>query len=79
VSIDLIIAGISIVTALLNAGAVACVYMHMVRSAWNVVCTIRTAEDGEVRIDDPFLTRGKPLFPSPFFTPEEKSTPKQPL
>ncbi len=78
-SIDLIVTGISIGTALLNAGAVAGMYVHMMRSARNVVCTIRTAEDGEVRIDDPFLIKGKPLFPSHFFTPEEKSTPKQPL
>lgn len=78
-SIDLIVTGISIGTALLNAGAVAGMYVHMMRSARNVVCTIRAGENGEVRIDDPFVTRGNPLFRSHFFTPEEKSKPKEPL
>ncbi|HOJ97861.1 MAG TPA: hypothetical protein PK024_13600 [Methanospirillum sp.] len=78
-STDLIVAGISIGFALLNAGAVAGMYVHMMRSARNVVCTIRAGENGEVRIDDPFLNRGKSLFPSHSVIPEEKSTPKQPL
>jgi len=71
VSTDLIVAGISIGIALLNAGAVAGMYVHMMRSARNVVCTIRAGENGEVRIDDPFLTRGKPLFHSHSVIPEE--------
>lgn len=69
-STDLIVAGISFGIALLNAGAVAGMYVHMMRSARNVVCTIRAGENGEVRIDDPFLNRGKSLFRSHSVIPE---------
>lgn len=58
---ETIAAGISLGIALLNAGAVAGMYVHMVRSARNVVCTIRKTENGEVRIDDSFR-KGKSLF-----------------
>jgi len=78
-SFDLVVAGISIGIGLMNAGAVAGMYVHMVRSTRNIVCTVRAGENGEVRIDDLYLNRVKPLFPSPFFIPEEKSTTKQPL
>lgn len=58
---ETIAAGISLGIALLNAGAVAGMYVHMVRSARNVVCTIRTTENGVVRIDDSFR-KGISLF-----------------
>lgn len=58
---ETIAAGISLGIALLNVGAVAGMYVHMVKSARNVVCTIRTTENGEVRIDDSFR-KGKSLF-----------------
>jgi len=61
-STDTILAGISIGMAVLNTGVVAGIYVHMVRSARNIISIIRAGEDGEVWSDDPFLTEGSNHF-----------------
>jgi len=61
-STETILAGISIAMTLLNTGVVTGMYVYMVRSARNVICTIRAGEDGEVAIDDPFIATGSSPF-----------------
>ncbi len=48
--------------AVLNAGVVAGMYVYMVRSARTIIGIIRAGEDGEVRIDDPFLPNTPSFF-----------------
>ncbi len=61
-SVETMLAGISIGMTLLNAGVVAGIYVHMVRSARTIIGIIRAGEDGEVWIDDPFLPNTPSFF-----------------
>lgn len=56
-NIDIIIACLSFGVSLANAAGVAAIYMQYLKTARNVVCTIKATKDGEVVIDDPFLGR----------------------
>jgi len=53
--IDTAVAWVAIGVSLVNAGGVAMVYLQHLKTARNVVCTIRATKDGEIKIDDPFL------------------------
>lgn len=52
--IDTAVAWIAVGISLVNAGGVAMVYLQHLKTARNVVCTIRATKDGEIKIDDPF-------------------------
>ncbi len=52
--IDTAVAWIAVGISLVNSGGVAMVYLQHLKTARNVVCTIRTTKDGEIEIDDPF-------------------------
>lgn len=52
-SFDFIFASISFGITILNSVAVAGVYVKYIRDARNVICTIRTDNDGEISILDP--------------------------
>ena len=56
-NIETIIASISIGIALVNALAVARIYVRYVQTARNIFCTMRANENGEIDIYDPFTLR----------------------
>lgn len=52
--IESVVAWVSIGISLVNAGGVAMVYLQHLKTAQNVITTIRATKDGEIIIDDPF-------------------------
>lgn len=57
-SIEVIIASISVGITLVNCAVTAGVYLRYVRLARRIVCMVTADEDGRVRVTDPFMKRG---------------------
>lgn len=53
-NIEIIVACLSFGVSLVNAAGVAVIYMQYLKTASNVVCTIRATKNGEIMVDDPF-------------------------